>query len=75
MTPLFSLQSSLRAAVTRHAAQGGVRFPSYKANVVKVLRCTFNDTVASPNLNLFECIEPLKYREENRENQTRSKVS
>ena len=75
MTPLFSLQSSPRAAVTRHVAQGGARFPSYEANVVKVLRCPFNVLVASPNLNLFEGIEPFKYIEENRENQTRSKVT
>ena len=75
MTPLFSLQSSPRAAVTRHVAQGGARFPIYKANVVKVSRCPFNVTVASPNLNLFEGIEPLIHREENRKNQIRSKVT
>ena len=75
MTPLFSLQSSPRAAVTRHVAQGGARFPSYEANVVKVLRCPFNVLVTSPNLNLFEGIEPLIYREENRKNQIRSKVT
>ena len=70
MTPLFSLQSGLRAAVTRHVVQAGARFPSYEAIVLKVLRCTFNVTVACPNLNLFEGIK----LEENCKNQIRSKV-
>ena len=62
MTPLFSLQSGLRAAVTRHVVvvvQAGARFLSYEAIVLKVLRCTFNVTVACPNLNLFEGMKPL----------------